>query len=118
MRVVIHWVEDRPVDIPYLLANKIHSAPQESQLKKVKYSFPCILQKIIEFVNPMLLKQRLVISTNMKIYLGQNHLFIKHIIGNIIPGKIMMNCQDSLRSRMRNYKYNILITMRNYQDSL
>ena len=26
MRVVIHWLEDIPVDIPYLLANKLHSS--------------------------------------------------------------------------------------------
>ena len=47
MRVVIHWVEDIPVDIPYLLAKKIHSALQESQLRKVKFSFLGTLQKII-----------------------------------------------------------------------
>ena len=48
MRVVIHWVEDIPVDIPYLLAKKLHSALQESQLRKVKFSFPGTLQKIID----------------------------------------------------------------------
>ena len=37
MRVVIHWVEDRPADIPYLLVTKIHFSLQESQLKKVKF---------------------------------------------------------------------------------
>ena len=26
MWVVIHWVEDIPIDIPYLLAKKLHSA--------------------------------------------------------------------------------------------
>ena len=39
MRVVIHWVEDIPVDIPYLLAKKLYSSLQESQLKKVKFIF-------------------------------------------------------------------------------
>ena len=36
MRVVINWVEDTHVDIPYLLGNKIHCALQEIQLEKVK----------------------------------------------------------------------------------
>ena len=40
MRVVIHWVEDIPVDISYLLAKKLHSSLQERQLRKVKFSFP------------------------------------------------------------------------------
>ena len=52
MRVVIHWVEDRPVDIPYLLVKKIHSALQESQFNKVKFSFPSTLQKIIDLCRP------------------------------------------------------------------
>ena len=52
MRVVIHWVEDIPVDIPYLLDKKLHSALQESQLRKVKFSFPGILQKIIDLCQP------------------------------------------------------------------
>ena len=26
MRAVIHWVEDIPIDIPYLLDKKLHSA--------------------------------------------------------------------------------------------
>ena len=52
MRVVIHWVEDIPVDIPYLLAKKLHSALQESQLRKVKFSFPGTLQKIIDLCRP------------------------------------------------------------------
>ena len=38
MRVVIHWVEDRPIDIPYLLVDKIHFSLQESQLNKFKFS--------------------------------------------------------------------------------
>ena len=42
--VVIHWVEDIPVDVPYLLAKILHSTLQESQLRKVKFSFPGTLQ--------------------------------------------------------------------------
>ena len=52
MWVVIHWVEDIPLDIPYLLAKKLHSALQESQLRKFKFSFPCTLQKIIDLRRP------------------------------------------------------------------
>ena len=52
MRVVINWVEDRPVDIPYLMGRKILCALQESQLKKVKFSFPGTLQKIIYLCSP------------------------------------------------------------------
>ena len=52
MRVVIHWVEDIPVDIPYILAKKIQSALQESQLRKVKFSFSGTLQKIIDLCRP------------------------------------------------------------------
>ena len=52
MRVVIHWVEDIPVDIPYLLAKKLHYALQESQLRKVKFSFLGTLQKIIDLCQP------------------------------------------------------------------
>ena len=52
MRVVIHWVEEIPVDIPYLLAKKIHSALQESQLRKIKFISPSTLQKIIDLCRP------------------------------------------------------------------
>jgi len=30
MRLVIHWVEYRPIDIPYQLVNKMHSSLQDS----------------------------------------------------------------------------------------
>ena len=52
MQVVIQWVEDIPVDIPYLLAKKLHSTLQESQLRKVKFSFLGTLQKIIDLCRP------------------------------------------------------------------
>ena len=52
MRVVIHWVEDIPLDIPYLLAKKLHSDLQASQLRKVKFSFPGTLQKVIDLCRP------------------------------------------------------------------
>ena len=48
IRVVINSVEDIPTNIPYLLAKKLHSALQESQLRKVKFSFSGTLQKIID----------------------------------------------------------------------
>ena len=52
MQVVIHWVEDIPVYIPYILDKKIHSTLQESQLRKVKFSFSGTLQKIIDLCRP------------------------------------------------------------------
>ena len=52
MQVLIRWVEDIPIDIPYLLAKKLHSALQESQLRKVKFRFPGILQRIIDLCRP------------------------------------------------------------------
>ena len=52
MQVVMHWVEDIHVDIPYLLVKKIHFALQESQLRKVKFSFLSTLQKIIDLCRP------------------------------------------------------------------
>ena len=52
MQVVIHWMEDIPVDIPYLLEKKLHSALQESQLRKVKFIFSGTLQKIIDLCRP------------------------------------------------------------------
>ena len=50
--VVIHWVEYMLIDIPYILAKKIHSALQESQLRKVKFSFSGTPQKIIDLCSP------------------------------------------------------------------
>ena len=52
MQVVIHWMEDIPIDIPYLLAKKLHFALQESQLRKVKFSFLGTLQNIIDLCQP------------------------------------------------------------------
>ena len=52
MQVVIYWVQDIPIDIHYLLAKKLHSAQQESQLRKVKLSLPGTLQKIIDVCRP------------------------------------------------------------------
>ena len=52
MRVFINWVEDRPIDIPYLLGKKTHHSLQESQLKKVKFSFSGTLKKIIDLCRP------------------------------------------------------------------
>ena len=52
MRVVIHWVEDIPLYIPYLMSKKLHSALQENQLRKVKFSLLGTLQKIIDLCRP------------------------------------------------------------------
>ena len=50
MWVVIHWVEDIPVYIPYLLAKILNSSLQESQLRKVKFSFLGTIQQNEELV--------------------------------------------------------------------
>ena len=103
MWVVIHWVEDIPINIPYLLVKKLHSALQESQLRKVKFSFPGTLQTIIDLCRPHATETKIGdINQHGKIYLCQNNLFIKHTLGNVKAGNIMRNFQYSLLSRMRN----------------
>jgi hypothetical protein len=52
MRLVIHWVEDRAIDVPHLLAKKLHYALKESKKKNIKFSFPSTLQKIIDLYRP------------------------------------------------------------------
>jgi hypothetical protein len=53
MRLVIYWVEDRgSIDVPHLLAKKLHHALEESKKKKIKFSFPGTLQKIIDLYQP------------------------------------------------------------------
>jgi hypothetical protein len=34
MRLVIYWVEDRVIDVPHLLAKKLHHALEESKKKE------------------------------------------------------------------------------------
>ena len=48
MKLVIHWVEDMAIDVPHLLEKKMHFALQESKMKRVKFNYPCTLQKIID----------------------------------------------------------------------
>ena len=52
MKLVIHWVEDLAIDVPHLLAKKMHFALQESKMKKVKFSYPGTLQKIVDLYRP------------------------------------------------------------------
>jgi len=39
MGIVIYWVEDRSIDVPHLLAKKLHSSLEESKKKKIKFNF-------------------------------------------------------------------------------
>ena len=52
MKLDIHWVEDMAIDVPHLLARKLHSALQDSKMKKVKFSYSGTLQKIIDLCRP------------------------------------------------------------------
>ena len=40
MKLAIHWVEDMAIDVPHLLARKLHYALQDSKMKRVKFSYP------------------------------------------------------------------------------
>jgi hypothetical protein len=39
MRLVIHWVEDRAIYVPNLLAKKSHYALEESKKNNIKFNF-------------------------------------------------------------------------------
>lgn len=52
MRLVTHWVEDMAIDIPHLLAKKSNFALQESEMKRVKFNYLGMLQKIIHLYRP------------------------------------------------------------------
>ena len=40
MKLAIHWVEYMAIDVPHLLARKLHSTLQDSKMKRVKFSYP------------------------------------------------------------------------------
>ena len=52
MKLAIHWVQDMATDVHHLLARKLHSALQDSKMKRVKFSYPDTLQKIIDLCQP------------------------------------------------------------------
>ena len=52
MKLAIHCVEDMVIDVPHLLARKLHSVLQDSKMKRVKFSYPGTLQKIIDLCRP------------------------------------------------------------------
>ena len=80
MWVVIHWVEDIHVDIPYLLAKKLQSALQESQLRKIKFSFLATLQKIIDLCRPHATETEIGdINQHGKISLLKPHVHKKYV---------------------------------------
>ena len=52
MKLVIHWVEYMAINVPHLLAKKLHFALQERKLKRVKFSYLDTVQKIIDLYRP------------------------------------------------------------------
>ena len=40
------------IDVPHLFARKLHSTLQDSKMKRVKFSYPDTLQKIIDLCRP------------------------------------------------------------------
>ena len=52
MKLAIHQVKDMAIDVPHLLARKLHFAFQDSQMKRVNFSYPGTLQKIIDLCRP------------------------------------------------------------------
>ena len=52
MKLVIHWVEYLAMDVPHLLVKKLHFLLQERKMKRVKFSYPGTLQKIIDLYRP------------------------------------------------------------------
>ena len=52
MKLAILWVEDMAIDVPHLLARKLHSALQDSKMKRVKFNYLGTLQEIIDLFRP------------------------------------------------------------------
>ena len=48
MKPAIHWVEYMAINVCHLLDRKLHSALQDSKMKRVKFSYLGTLQKIID----------------------------------------------------------------------
>ena len=46
MKMAIHWVEDMAIDVPHLLSRKLHSALQDSKMKRVQFSYPRHYKKL------------------------------------------------------------------------
>jgi hypothetical protein len=66
MKLVIHWVEDLAIYVPHLLAKKMHFALQESKMKRVKFSYPSTLQKMIDLYRPNTIEGRRFKNTCIK----------------------------------------------------
>jgi len=52
MKLLIQWVEDLAVDVPFLFAKKLHHILQESKVKRVKYNYLGTLQKNFDQYRP------------------------------------------------------------------
>ena len=66
MKLMIHWVEYRAIDVPHLLAKKMLFALQESKMKRVKFSYPGTLQNIIDLYRPSTVEGRRFKNTYIK----------------------------------------------------
>ena len=66
MKLEIHWVEDMAIDVPHLLEKKMHFALQESKMKRVKFSYPDTLQKIIDLYRPNTVEGSIFKNTYIK----------------------------------------------------
>ena len=66
MKLVIHWVEDLAIYFPHLLQKKLHFALQESKMKRVKFSYPGTLQKIIDLYRPSTIEGSIFKNTYIK----------------------------------------------------
>ena len=55
------------IDVPHLLARKLHSALQDSKIKKFKFSYLGTLQKIIDLCRP-----GVVGSNSIRTYIRNN----------------------------------------------
>ena len=52
MKLVIHWADDMPIDVPHLLAKKLQFDLQERKYRRVKFSYLGTLQKMIDIYQP------------------------------------------------------------------
>jgi hypothetical protein len=52
MRLVIYWVEDMAIDVPHLLAKKLHYSLEESKENNIKFNFSGTLQNIVDLYRP------------------------------------------------------------------
>ena len=66
MKLVIHWVKYLAIDAPHLLEKKFHFSLQESKMKRVKFSYPSTLQKIMVLYRPNTVEGSIFKNTYIK----------------------------------------------------